>query len=362
MTKAEKTTSLTRFGDPLLSQGFPPKQRSNVTTHRKPSPPPQAGVARVPIKSTLPNLELQRYRDSGSVISLQPGETLFEQGTAPEEMYAVLRGTLAVIMDGVQVAEIGEGQVAGEMAFLLDEKRTATLRALDTVEVHAISPQKMKVLLQHPQVAFGLLQLFSRRVEAANRALLIRTQTAQSARLEAEEHRKLHGQAESRNEELLEKQHLAAARIALLERFIGNMGITIDEDGTVCKTFPKPIAEEIDIELDGLEPPPAPPVQEAPAALPPPLPAKKPRVDETVPFVVERATPAPDDGFAEVGTGELTVLEERPSAPGPIQARRVVPVGGRTQTMMAFDPNAPMKEIVIDDRGSHPMPESSPKK
>lgn len=335
-----------------------------MTTHRKPSPPPQAGVARVPMKSTLPNQELQRYRDSGSVIELQPGETLFEQETTPDEMYAVLRGTLAVIMDGVQVAEIGEGQVVGEMAFLLDEKRSATVRALTPCEVHAISPQKMRMLLQHPEVAVGLLQLFSRRVEAANRALLVRTQTAQHARLEAEELRRLLGQAESRNEELLEKQHLADARIALLERILGNMEMTVSEDGTVCKTFPKPIIEEIDCELDGLEPPPAQTVQEAPAALPPPLPAKKPRVDETVPFVVERTTPAPDESFAEVGTGELTVIDDRPSAPGigPVQARRVVPVGGRTQTMMAFDPTKPLREVVIDERGSHPMPESLPKK
>lgn len=355
-----------------------------MSHQRKPSPPPSAaGVARVPMTSTLPEKELQRYRDSGSVIELQPGEILFEQDSPPDEMYAVLRGTLTVIMDGVQMAEISEGQVVGEMAFLLGETRSATVRALTRCEVHAISPQKMRMLLQHPDVTLGLLQLFSRRVEAANRALLLRTQTATSARLRVEELEKqlvqdtgfLNGElgtahatiaglneqvetAKTRIAEIETKLRGALANLEAADARIAHLEALHPETKKVMKVF-SPVVErsaleleiEIDNDLDLLAPPPALPIgkiglkqvavprpkpapvftEEGPTekmeAVPEPLPNK--RRDETLSYRTERAEPLTTKSCA-------------------------VPVGGRTQTMVAFDPDAPMTEIVINDRGSRP--------
>jgi len=61
--------------------------------------------------------------------SLDPGETLVEQGAPGSELYLVLDGVLAVEIDGDEVAEIGPGAVVGEKALLEGGARTATLRA-----------------------------------------------------------------------------------------------------------------------------------------------------------------------------------------------------------------------------------------
>ena len=50
--------------------------------------------------------------------SLDPGETLVEQGAPGDELYLVLDGVLAVEIDGDEVAEIGPGAVVGEKALL----------------------------------------------------------------------------------------------------------------------------------------------------------------------------------------------------------------------------------------------------
>jgi cyclic nucleotide-binding protein len=61
--------------------------------------------------------------------SLEPGETLVEQGAPGDELYLVLDGVLGVEIDGDEVAEIGPGAIVGEKALLEGGTRTATLRA-----------------------------------------------------------------------------------------------------------------------------------------------------------------------------------------------------------------------------------------
>jgi hypothetical protein len=61
--------------------------------------------------------------------TLEPGDVLVEQGEPGDELYLLLDGVLAVIVDGDEVAEIGPGAVVGERASLEGGKRTATLSA-----------------------------------------------------------------------------------------------------------------------------------------------------------------------------------------------------------------------------------------
>jgi hypothetical protein len=77
--------------------------------------------------------EISRELMSGKQIperrSLEPGETLVEQGAPGNELYLVLDGVLGVEIDGDEVAEIGPGAIVGEKALLEGGTRTATLRA-----------------------------------------------------------------------------------------------------------------------------------------------------------------------------------------------------------------------------------------
>ena len=61
--------------------------------------------------------------------SLEPDDTLVEQGASGDELYLVLDGILVVDIDGEEVAEIGPGALVGEKALLEGGTRTATLRA-----------------------------------------------------------------------------------------------------------------------------------------------------------------------------------------------------------------------------------------
>ncbi len=77
--------------------------------------------------------EISRELMAGKLIperrTLEPDETLVEQGTPGDELYLVLDGVLAVEVDGKDVAEIGPGAIVGERALLEGGLRTASLRA-----------------------------------------------------------------------------------------------------------------------------------------------------------------------------------------------------------------------------------------
>ena len=74
--------------------------------------------------------------------TLEPDETLVEQGTPGDELYLILDGVLAVEIDGEAVAEIGPGAIVGERALLEGGIRTATLRAQTRCRI-AVIPEDL---------------------------------------------------------------------------------------------------------------------------------------------------------------------------------------------------------------------------
>ena len=86
--------------------------------------------------------EISRELMAGKMIperrTLEPGETLVEQGAPGDELYLVLDGVLAVEIDGEEVAEIGPGAIVGERALLEGGTRTATLSARTRCRVAVI--------------------------------------------------------------------------------------------------------------------------------------------------------------------------------------------------------------------------------
>jgi hypothetical protein len=69
---------------------------------------------------------------------LQIDETLVEQDDEGDELFLLLDGVLAAVVDGETVAEIGPGAILGERSVLEGRPRTATLRAVTPAKVVAV--------------------------------------------------------------------------------------------------------------------------------------------------------------------------------------------------------------------------------
>ncbi len=85
---------------------------------------------------------------SDSATEYERGSVLCEEGSFGNEMYILQSGSIDVIIKGHKVATIDEpGTIIGEMALLLGENRSATLKANNTVTVAQIKKEDLKSIV-----------------------------------------------------------------------------------------------------------------------------------------------------------------------------------------------------------------------
>lgn len=125
---------------------------------------------RIPFLNDLSDTECDRLAEIVTVIRLQKGDTLIEQGKKDNSLYVLIEGRLRVNRStggGSQVtlACIREGEMAGEMGFLDDSEHSATLQADDTSEILQIDRNDLEGLLnEHPQTVYKLMRAIAREV------------------------------------------------------------------------------------------------------------------------------------------------------------------------------------------------------
>jgi len=80
-------------------------------------------------------------------ILMLDGETLFNQGDEGNIAYMIIHGVMDVIVDGKKVGTMRNGEVFGEMALLLNQKRSATIVSSQPTELVAISKSNLDELI-----------------------------------------------------------------------------------------------------------------------------------------------------------------------------------------------------------------------
>ncbi len=101
------------------------------------------------------------------------GETLFLQGDHSQDMYILISGKLEVYKGDKKIAELTEpGTTAGELSFLFGSIRTATIKALNNVEVIMIPADQIKnVLREYPSIAHEITVRLARRLEETTKIM-----------------------------------------------------------------------------------------------------------------------------------------------------------------------------------------------
>ena len=114
------------------------------------------------------------------VAQLQPehhvrGEVVFREGEPGETMYLVVAGQVEVLAGADQspLAALGPGSFVGELALLLGEPRSATLRVVADSMLWSLHRRDLDVLLaEHPVIGVELSRELGRRLVATNRQLV----------------------------------------------------------------------------------------------------------------------------------------------------------------------------------------------
>ncbi len=74
-------------------------------------------------------------------------EVLFNQGDDGDKAYMVVSGKLSVEVDKNEVGFMGDGEVFGELALLLNQKRSATVKSVKPTELIEISKEGLELIL-----------------------------------------------------------------------------------------------------------------------------------------------------------------------------------------------------------------------
>ncbi|OLC52654.1 MAG: hypothetical protein AUH85_16305 [Chloroflexi bacterium 13_1_40CM_4_68_4] len=131
-------------------------------------------LERVELFKPIPTAGLQRLAERGVPRRFAAGQALMRQGETSQTMYVILSGSVRVdrrLPDerSVNLAELGPGDVVGEMGLLDGAPRSATVTAVEdteTLEIHATL--LAVVLIENPAVSAALLRILSRRLRSAD--------------------------------------------------------------------------------------------------------------------------------------------------------------------------------------------------
>jgi CRP-like cAMP-binding protein len=141
----------------------------------------------VPVFSALAEAELARVAEVAVPRNFDAGEVVFREGDESDTCYVVRSGHARAIrehQDGrsITLARFGPGDIFGELAMFDNEKRSATVEALEPTEAIAILGGDMRRLLrEHPDIAVKLISAIARRLRETNERLARQSfQTVQS--------------------------------------------------------------------------------------------------------------------------------------------------------------------------------------
>src|SRR5436190_14776951 len=141
----------------------------------------------VPVFQTLERADLERIAQLAVPRSFAPGEVVFREGDASDTLYIVREGRARAIRshrDGrtITLARFGPGDIFGELALFEDERRSATVEAIEPTSVVAVlGPDMRRLLSEHADISARMVIALGRRLRETNERLSRQSfQTVQS--------------------------------------------------------------------------------------------------------------------------------------------------------------------------------------
>src|ERR1700710_1416706 len=89
----------------------------------------------IPRFGNLSKDEMQRVVEAGRAVHGPKGWSLLNESTPPDQAYLVIDGKLEVRHHGKVIAELGRGDIVGEIAIPAPRLRTSTVTPLEPLEM-----------------------------------------------------------------------------------------------------------------------------------------------------------------------------------------------------------------------------------
>jgi len=132
------------------------------------------------IAGAIPLLRREQYGFRRSIMRMgelgrfyPEGETIFSEGDSGDNMYVVQSGKVAVTKKSaageIRLAELGPGEIFGEMVMFGSNIRSATVRSIEEVRVMTIDRKIfMQKIHEDPSLAIRIMEKMSQRIRTLN--------------------------------------------------------------------------------------------------------------------------------------------------------------------------------------------------
>ena len=110
-----------------------------------------------PLRTMTPR-QVQRFTDKADWATIESGKRLLSQNSKLENLILILSGNANVVADGKTIAQISDGQFAGEMSFLTGDNTSADVIADGSVLVAKWPEKYVTDLIQRDQELGTALQ------------------------------------------------------------------------------------------------------------------------------------------------------------------------------------------------------------
>ncbi len=95
----------------------------------------------------------------------EPDQDLLVEGQPSISAFVIVAGRASVRRKGRKVAEVGPGDIVGELGLLADRPRNATVRALGPMECLALERAGLQAaVMEHPALGWALLGTVAERL------------------------------------------------------------------------------------------------------------------------------------------------------------------------------------------------------
>lgn len=155
----------------------------------------QQVIPRSPLFRDMRPWQIRKFVLSSTLLEFQPGEYVYRQHDASNELYLVMTGVVEITLPSRDpdrpdpvVDQFGSGQLFGDVALLADEKRKTNAVALTETTVMVLSREAISnVTLFHPFIASRLFLNLARDVSCRWVAFIIRVRSAKGDLTDKEE-------------------------------------------------------------------------------------------------------------------------------------------------------------------------------
>lgn len=118
--------------------------------------------------SQLPSETLHLFSHQGVIEHPVANTNILNQGEITKSFYLLIDGNVAVIKNGITVADLAAGDFFGEIALIADLPRTATIRSITNCTLLRIDQDQFwNILTSHSEVAMSIEDIAEHRIEEA---------------------------------------------------------------------------------------------------------------------------------------------------------------------------------------------------